>query len=303
MARRSRIVAGAIAAILLAGCSGPGPDIAPTASATQAPTDVVDPLIPVVRSADFQLAYRLDGTTQRSDGVTVPVAPGLQIQTTVATGTLVNSGDIIGKTLIDPAVKAALISRSATNRIDRARLAELETLVGDAVAPDHGTVAIDPAGHVVIASPGIDVVAPLTPLQVLRLSSIAVAAEATVETVVGQRTVPCEATWIVAEAAPSSVSASNGEETASLHCRLDPSVETVASLRAGLRVTSALIVGATVVPNSALRIEPSGYFVTIVENGQTRDVPVDVTYTDGVVRVVTTDLPIGAELVPPAPSS
>jgi hypothetical protein len=195
---------------------------------------------------------------------------------------------LVGSIEVDPETAKSLAIGSST--VNDARLTELSKSEGPVLAPVPGRLR-GPASQAQVTAPGIDVVVDLTPIQNLRYQSLLFAGEADIETVIGQRSVPCLAVWV--------------EDGSGLHCRLPSYVETAPGLRAEVVLRSVKIEGATLVPNSYVGYDQDGdsYFV-IVESPTGRErVPVTVGATDGVVRVITSGLSGGLSLVRPGPAS
>lgn len=290
----------AMLTVLVAGCTShgagsDGPEQSGHQSGAGSDSSPGEVPTPTVLRRDFQISYQLDGATEAA--VSVPISPpvGMVWRSHVDTGTAVSAGDRIGKWSVDPAWQAALTVGARTSRIDAARLAVLGNDPAAVTSPVSGVVQLSDTDGVSVAAPGIDVVVAITGIQQLRLSSVVIQAQATVETVVGQRTVACDYVW-TGESRPSS---GDTVAAASLRCRLPRIVETAPGLRATLHVTSRVIPDAVVVPDMMLGQNATGYTVTIVENGAKTTVPVDVGPSDGVVRVIISELPVGATIVPP----
>jgi hypothetical protein len=119
------------------------------------------------------------------------------------------------------------------------------------------------------------------------------------ESVVGAQSVSCDAVWLEPTAQEGSAS-SSGSST-QLHCRLPRDIETVAGLPAALYLASKTINAAIVVPNVDIGYDGADgeYFVDLLVNGRRERTPIEVGVSDGVVRVVTSDLPIGAVVMSP----
>ncbi len=300
-----RVVAAAAAAVCLtwavAGCTAGDRGSPPpfdTSSSGPTATDQADQAR--VRQTDFQIRYQLEGVTRDSSAVGLVSSPQLALIVDVPEGTAVVRGEILGSVIVEPEVRASLEQGATTSRLDRSRLEHIMSLEGDLSAPVDGIFALGDLGPTLV-SPGIDVVVDLTPIQGLRYQSLAFTGRATVETVVGEREVDCEAIW--AETTVPGVQ--EDDETVGtgqrLHCRLPAHVETAAGLRSRLALASQTFPEATVVPNVYVAYDAAsdGYVVTVLDDGEQTTIPVDVGVTDGVVRVVTSQLPIGAVLVDP----
>ena len=279
--------------LVLSACN---PDMAPPATTLDSSTQSAasDALTIRVARADFQIAYQLEGATTSS--LSVPLTPpnGTAWSAHAPVGSPVAAGGWVGDVVTDPDFRAALAISASANRIDAGRLAVLDKHAPTIVAPIAGTVAVSPQGDVSITSSGIDVVVPLSGVQELRLAAIPINATVGVETAAGQRTFPCSFLWIDPER-----SGADGSGTAELHCRLPRIAETSAGLRASLSVNSPLIRDALVVPEAVLGNNEDGYTVTLMQNGTPSVVPVDVGPGNGVLRVIESDLPVGAIVIPP----
>lgn len=296
-----------VAALSTTSCGSHG-EADPSASGATSRTDAGAPspgasTVAVLRR-DFQIIYRLDAET--AEGARVPLNDQsvLQVETNITDGALVTAGDVVGRLAVVPDVRAELGAEAREgSRISADRLRQVVSLERKLVAPVTGRLRdAGPSIAPGIESVGVDVLAQLTPIQQLRYQSMPFSAEAVVETVMGRRTVPCSALWVDTDAAHSapveSGSSMDASSGATLHCRLPAQVETVAGLRASLTATSTRLRGATVVPNSAIRFdaETKGFMVDIMEGGKRRGTPISVGATDGIVRVVTSPLSIGAPL-------
>lgn len=283
---------GLAAVALVSACSPTDDQPSPGSSETPSGTESLPPAAQsVVLQQDFQIAYELEGITVASTEVPVPTGTGLRWEVLPADGTRVGHGDVLGSQVVDPDYLADLTASAVSSRIDAARLAALPPGAVDVVAPIAGVGRVREESLVVEAS-GYDVVVPITGIQHLRMSSLDLSATAHVETVTGRRTVPCQALWTTERA--------EGDSGAELRCRLPRTVETAGDLRAFLSVASATIDDAILVPEIMLGYDSDGYTVTIRVNGSEETIPVDVGPGDGVLRVVLTALPVGAELVRPS---
>jgi len=284
-----RILSAATAIALLAvcsACSSPGPD--PTQSSLV--STIAESASPggdaVVRRRDFQILYRLDAATESSSEIHVVAYPGTHWRDSAAVGE-VSRGSRLGEIVVDEEYRSTLENG---NRLDQSTLAMIEQKAGNRISPADGTLEwIESTA--VIKSVGMDVIAPLSPLQALRLLQMPIHGTASVETMVGAREVECIALWITEDDEDGS--------SPRLHCRLPATIETAPGLRATLMVQSDVIVDALVVPNVMIGADDDGPVVTFVQDGREVTVPVMVGATDGVVRVVLGDLPVGAALVEP----
>jgi hypothetical protein len=241
---------------------------------------------------DLQVRYVLEGISEESAAVQVLWNPELVFVPAVRPGEGVQAGQVLGRSTIAPGLRRTLESAAGTSSIDASELAQLRSLERRVVAPIDGVLTLED-GRPVIRASGIDVVTELLPLQYLRYRSIPFSGRASIETIIGQRSVPCTALW---------VRISGGGAPYELHCRLPAYVETAAGLRARIVLTSRTYRDVVVVPNLSIGYDRKrdGYYVNIVEDGVVRKIPITVGITDGVVRVVTSDLPVGAELAPPS---
>jgi hypothetical protein len=265
-----------------------GPQSAVRAEASPAPQ-----IEAVIRRADFQITYVLDGQSENGTMVHLISKPQLAFLPSVRLGSRVSEGKRVGRTIVEPRVRTALGTGASTSRLEKSQLAQLRELTGAVAAPISGVFGKS-AGRPVVQAPGIDVVVDLLPIQYLRYQSLEFSGQAIIETVIGQRQVSCAAVWVQ----PSQPSASGGPYE--LRCRLPGHVETAAGLRAQVKLKSALYEDVVVVPNVYVGYDEAtdGYFITVIENGSERRLPITVGVTDGVVRIVTSKVPVGAKLVP-----
>lgn len=257
----------------------------------------------VIRRADFQITFRLEGVSASSDAVGLMSTPQLTFVASLPPDTTVARGETIGGAAISSDVLAALEAASLTSDIDAGRLLRLKDLEGAIVAPVGGILVLD-GPLPVVRSPGIDVVVPLTPLQYLRYQSLRFTGRALVETVVGAREVACEAVWIhqqggLGEAIQDLYGVVDG--SSELRCRLPGHIETAPGLRALVILESQRFENAVVVPvvYVGYDAEADGYTLNVIEDGVVSTIPVVVGVTDGVVRVITSPVQVGAELVRP----
>lgn len=283
-ANRSRL---ALVLVLLAACTepqGPGGPSGPAAGTRASPEAAV------VRRVDLRVRYVLEGISQEGSAVQVLWDPRFVFVPWRRSDEDVRAGDELGTSRIAPDLRRTLVTGARTSSIDASVLDQLRNLEGRILAPVDGVLTLE-GGRPAIHAPGIDVVTELLPLQYLRYRSIAFSARASIETVIGQRSVACAALW---------VQISEGGTPYELHCRLPAHVETAAGLRARIVLTSKTYHDVVVVPNFFVGYDRrhDGYFVNLIEDGRVREVPITVGITDGVVRVVTSDLPVGATLAP-----
>lgn len=297
------VLAAVVMLVGLVGCTPADSERAPHgATTTTASRGAATSDAPAVRVIDFSVTYRLEGVTQAGAQVPLVTDPRLRLETTVPDGAIA-SGAGLGQLRLDPAVRAELERSAQTSRIDAGRLVTLEGREVAVVAPVDGILDTSTLPH--ISSRGVDVVVALTPVQRLRYGALDFTGRATVETVVGQRQVTCAAVWL--EETDVVSEAGDGEPAAQLHCRLPRHVETVPGLRAGLTLASNVLEDATVVPNMFIGYDAAADSYTVTTSEGDADPvtrPIDVGVTDGVVRVVMSELPEGARLhVPEAPAS
>ncbi len=252
----------------------------------------------VIRRDDFQIVYRLEGISQNSSFVGLMSNPNLSLARAPGLDSTVSAGTTVGRAVVDGQVSQALQAGAATSTLDKAQLEQLRRLEGPVSAPVGGVLAVR-SGLPIVRTPGVDIVVPLTPIQFLRYQSLRFTGRATIETVIGERQVPCEAVWIEPTALGST--ASGFESASELHCRLPRYVETAAGLRAQITLASERYRNVVLVPNVFVGYDKAtdGYFVNVIEGGRTKRIPVVVGVTDGGVRVITSKGPLGAELAPP----
>lgn len=296
-----RLLAVLILAIAVAGCTQEEREAPPVAvDGSTVPGDAEG--APTILRTDFQVTYRLEGLTADSSMIGLLTNPQLRLEPAVAVDSTVVAGQSLGVATVDPQVIAQL--DGATNRtdLDRARLSQLEDMGGPVAAPADGVFS-EREGVPVLLANGIDVVVNLTPIQYLRYRSFRFTGQAIVETVIGNRQVPCVAVWSEVAAAPSAQapSSTDGTVSALLHCRLPRLVETAAGLRARLVLETQLVADAVVVVNTFIGYDAARdeYYLIVREGGTERRIPVVVGATDGVRRIITSEVPVGAELVRP----
>lgn len=278
-------------ALVLCGCTSPAP-------AVVSPKDTASPAAQsqeVVRRSNFQITYVLQGESETAAVVDLMSNPQLAFVPEVPPGSKIAQGRTVGRTIVDPTVQAALQAGATVSSLDSGELTQLRTLQGPVVASVSGVFAIV-AGRPVLRDPGVDVVVGLLPIQYLRYQSIPFSGQASIETVVGNRQVPCAAVW-VQPGGPSGASSGTPYE---LHCRLPGFVETAAGLTAQVTLRSALYKNVVAVPNIYIGYDQTtdGYFVNVLANGKKEMLPITVGVTDGVVRVITSTVPVGAVLLP-----
>jgi len=287
---------------MVTACSHSASSSGELATSSTSPGQSVDGA--VVRRADFEVRYKLDGITEASSGVRLGWNRQLEVNLSVETGSKVVENEQVGVEVVPRSVTIALEAEGGS--IGPARLAQLQTMKGPIVAPVTGVLTTD-GDTPVIESAGIDVVSELSAIQDLRYQSLTFTGRAVVETVLGPREVECAALWLSAQDAPPSgddppVPAASSAVSPTVHCRLPFFVETVAGLRAQLTLDSVKIDDVIVVPVLYIGYdaELDGYYVRVIDGeGALMPIPVTVGVTDGVVRVITSELPVGAALVLP----
>ncbi len=253
-----------------------------------------------IQRRDFTVAYLLEGVTRDSSSVALRVPASYAFKPSLPAGERVAAGDLVGKLQLRPDVKSALEARAASSRLDAAELERLLAKEGSVSAPIAGTISDGTEGASIEAA-GVDVIVQLSPIQALRYESLTFVGTTTVETVVGTREIECSAISVL----PDQESADGrGEVGAELRCRLPLGVETTAGLRAQLKLVSEVIPDAIAVPNEYLSYDPiaDGYTLTYVDGDREMTLSVDLGPSDGVQRVVLTDVPTGVRLVRPAHS-
>lgn len=291
---------------LLVGCSSStstpsvdGSNIGATVSPTGGSSDGVDVDV-VIERRDFQVTYKLDAVSAISVRLGLMSNRQLSFVASVPVGSAVTQGQTVGTAVVHPDVVAALEVSSLTSSIDDGRLRQLREFESPIVTRVGGVFELV-GGFPVVNAPGIDVVAALTPIQDLRYQSLGFTGRAVIETVVGQRDVACEAVWTQQPdiaGGPAEGSKAGGSE---LHCRLPGFVETAQGLRARVVLESERFENVVVIPNIYIGYDATtdGYFIKVVDAGVESTIPVTVGVTDGVVRVIVSEVPVGAVLVPP----
>ena len=288
---RTRTAALALTAIALLTACENSPDVPATQLATAQSTTPADTSVRV-RQGELVSRLTLSGAVEQSDQIDVLPGPHFALDG-ASPDRAVAKGETLGEVKLDDETAAALAASGAD--IDKARLEKLRMAEGTLKAPTSGQFKAKPRPHLITA--GSDAVAPLAPLQRLRLESDDFTARASVETVTGVRDVECLATWIADD------DASDGEPSAGqVRCRLPHHIETAAGLRVTIFLTGAPLSDVVLVPNIYVGYDKDAdtYVVTIIEDSSPRTVPVTVGATDGVMRAILTELPVGAQLVLPA---
>lgn len=242
----------------------------------------------------FQITYRLDGSIVRSEDVGVDVPIGLGFRGSVESGARVQAGTHLGDLVLPPGDSTA-----GPGTVDRSRHALAEARLGSLSAPLAGVAQVS-ASAVRVVRPGLDVVVPLRPLQELRYRGMPFTGTASVETVLGQRQVPCQAVWLAPRRAADRGDSDSLPGTASVHCRLPDSAETAPGLPATLTLTSPEQADVIVVPLIFIGLDDRGEnYVARVRSGEDFiERAVVVGSTDGVRRVVSSGLGPGDVLAP-----
>lgn len=274
---------------LLAGCSAgvSGPAEQPAAS-RPGPTDPVGG--PTVRRGDLELEYTLDAATARGSRIGIVPHDRLEFVASRPGGPRhVEKGDRIGRLRVTADALSSL--STAGDGAAASEIASLRSQERTVDAPVSGTLR--PSGTAPsLEAPGIDVVAPLSPIQYLRYLSVPFTGSAHVETVLGPMTVDCAALWSVPGAEVSN------DTAAELRCRLPSQVETAPGLRATVTISSHTIRDVLLVPNLYIGYDDATdrYFVEVTRGGEPTRVFVQVGPSDGVVRVVRGEVEAGEHL-------
>lgn len=275
----------------------PTPD-ASSAVATPGAADVVQ-----VRTSrvDFRVQFTVHGSIQDSAAVRLLIRRNLIFEPSeaAAAGTAMAMGQVVGATTIDPVAQDAFGASGGTDRLNSAALSLLSNLAGPVQAPVAGVLKGDDAGPF-IATPGYDAVAPLTPIQLLRIEAASFSGTAVVETAVGSKQVKCQSLWVDAAPAGDGQAAASGTGPV-LHCRIPQEIETAPGLDAVVHLTTEPLPDAVVVPDVYLDMDRDGlgYSVIVQDGANERRYPVTTGLTDGVRRVIYGDVPPGAVLVLP----
>lgn len=295
--RVAGLVAGIVAVSLLTvGCSGQAETAPAVTSGVSTPNGASSDEPLVVARRDFSVTFKLDGSTRAGTAVLLDERAGV---TLVPAGKLprqVTRGETIGR--YEP-VKA-----TATTPSDRSLAQLAQTLAGPVTASGDGVFRAR-AGRYEVASEGLDVAVPLTPVQALRYRSMPFTGTASTESLVGRTTTPCEGLWLSAAAPQAAGGASDSGAAAveQLNCRLSARVESAPGLRAQLTLTSVLQKGVLTVPVLGLAYDDkTGTNYVTVSGPQPRRVPVTLGATDGVARVISGDVREG-DVIEEAPTS
>lgn len=264
-------------------CTGPavGPTAPIDSSSTISPTQGETGRDLTVEAGAFSVTYRLDGAVIDSRRVGVEVPIGMVFQST--NSGRVAAGAVVGRLSTESRNAAMLASTRGT--VAASRLAMLREHIGEVRAPVAGRLLLGEKPG--IARDGLDVVATLSPVQTLRYQGIRFSGAADVETVVGQRRVPCRAIWLT--------EGGGSRGGSRVHCRLPDNVETVAGIPAVMTLSAPEVTGAIVVPHIYVGLDSSGsnYIVRKVEGDSVVERPVVVSVTDGVRRVIRSGVEVG----------
>lgn len=302
----SRLTAVALAAALTLPCTActsdtsPQPPEQPTST-----TSAADGSSPAsVARRDVQVQYKFEGTSQASPAVGVVLPPNINLTPRFADGDMVSAGAALGDATPDNTLLSSLKQTAGASTVDASRLATLTSGGGPVTAPVAGRATRTATG-LSIANPGLDAVADITPLQVLRYRGLQAKGRVSVETVYGQRVTPCDAVWIEAAPTTATPTATGTDQPSTpsggrLHCRLSPTVETVAGLPLTIMLTSTPLKNVIAVPAIYVGLDKSGrnYVVSVLKDGKTTQRPVTVGASDGVVRVILKGLAPGEQITP-----
>lgn len=299
MPRRNRpapIAASAVAAavLVLGGCDGGQGPAANTV--TPSPTTSLGTAsggFPA-QQGPFVVNYRLDARTVASMQVSLDPRPGTLVRWSVKAGDRIAAGAVVGRATLDPGLDG-IGPHSGT--VDRSRRQAGLDARGSLTAPLNGT-ATRVGDSLRVSSSGLDVVASLTPLQVLRYRGLPFTGLASVETILGQRTVKCQALWIEAQTDAQTSDGASGGET--LHCRLPADVESAPGLPGSLALASRQMTDVVAVPAIYVGVDSAGenYVVHVRSGASTAVRPVVVGPTDGVRRVILEGVRAGELLAP-----
>jgi hypothetical protein len=221
-----------------------------------------------------------------------------RFESLVRAGGQVRTGARIGRLVPDPGVVTTLSQAASTSTVARSQLVALRQRVGYVDAPVDGRLGSAGSRHF-IESTGLDAVVPITPLQQLRYRSMTFAGTATLETVFGQETVPCESVWL-----ESSGGVLGDQETqpgeAELHCRVPADVESAPGLPLTVTLTARTMHDVLAIPAIYVGLDHEGrnYVVRARRGDHWTNIPVVVGPSDGVVRVIVAGLTTHDVLTP-----
>ena len=231
----------------------------------------------------FTARLRLTAAVSESRTVAVDVPDGMRFVPS-AMPSRVARGKMVGRLQIEKAVLKDLQLAAPASTVAASRLEQLRRRETAVNAPVAGTLSLKRA-RPTFRSTGLDVLTPLSPLQLLRYRGFVWSGIAGVETVFGFRSVTCLAVWADV----------NPEGGASVRCRLPDGVETAPGVTATLSLTSEPI-DCVAVPTRFVGYDAKSqnYFV-LPEEVDGEPIPVVVGPTDGIRRTILSNL--GAGLV------
>lgn len=250
-----------------------------------------------VRPGVFDVAYRLDGSVSAGTSVGIDIPSGTHLEPSIASGSRAQTGQSLGE------LRAADSGDGATEgTVARSQRELVAARLRSVAAPVAGRATVSETSARVEKN-GLEVVVPLKPLQELRYRGAAFTGQATVETVLGQRTSPCVAVWIETSDAQPEPAEGPAAAGASIRCRLAADIETAAGLPAVLALRSERLEGVLAVPLIYIGLDQTGenYVVSAQEGTTWVERQVVVGATDGVRRVVTSGLAPGDVIAPVAP--
>lgn len=284
----------AVVSTTLTGCSEATPRgdgaSGPEVGASRVDTD--EKVSPEIGAGPLRLVFTVTAATATSEAVGSPVSPQMKADLSVAEGATVDVGQKIGELRTRPEIVSELTARARSSSIDAASLAALQSRERPLRATVSGTLRSSPNGPV-IGSNGLDAVAPLTPVQLLRFGSLDFDGSAQVETVLGPRRVNCSALWVTTS------SESDAQNAGSLHCRLPQRLESAPGLRASVTLEATPVKG-LVVPTLFVGYDPDKdeYFLNVDRQGKKVRVSVTAGPTNGVQRIVGGAIRVGEKLRP-----
>lgn len=296
-------------------------------SATEV-SDATDEL--AVTASTFESLLRVPATVAISEAVGFDVPNSMKLANPVESGAALVVTAKIGDLQIAPDVLTQLSAAAISSSVAGSRLAALVSRARPLTTPVAGRTSGFPDAPRV-QSPGLDLVADLTPALRLRYAAMDLSATATVQTTIGEQTVPCVATWLAASSgtgasqsdpptdgpptggvptgsqSPNSTAAGTAgqaspAELPGLHCRLPLGVDTTAGITGTIALKAPPLNGVISVPTSYIRLDPSGanYTVQVKRTDRIDAVSVVVGAYNGVRRVIIKGLNVGDVIVRPA---
>jgi hypothetical protein len=240
-----------------------------------------------VQESVFEVTYRLDGVISKSTSVGIDIPSGTSFAPSGASGSEVKKGQSLGALVAE----RSHADGTQEGTVARSQRALVATRLRSVPAPLSGRAMLSTASARV-EQDGLDVVVPLKPLQELRYRGMNFSGQATVETVLGQRTSPCVAVWIDTAVTGPEPAEGGAAASASVHCRLAADIETAAGLPAVLTLTSQRLDDVLAIPLIYIGLDQTGenYVVRAREGTAWVERRVVVGATDGVRRVVTSGL-------------